>query len=72
MAFIKKRARSKSVGVPYLIFGGTLDDCIGEFMLKDRQHLYEIYTKPQPPSVTEVLEREHITELARLRDFLSR
>jgi hypothetical protein len=59
-------------GVPYLVFGGTLDDCIREFMSRDGQHLYEIHTKPQPPSVTEVLEREHIIELARLRDFLSR
>jgi hypothetical protein len=45
---------------------------IGEFMSKDHQHLYEIHTKPQPPLVTEVPEREHIVELARLREFLLR
>jgi hypothetical protein len=28
-------------------------------MSKDHQHLYEIHTKPQPPLVTEVPEREH-------------
>ena len=59
-------------GVPYLVFAGTLEACIKEFMSNDRQHLYEIHTEPHPPYVTQVLEREHIVELARLRDFLSR
>jgi hypothetical protein len=34
------------------------------------QHLYEIHTKPQPPLVTDILQPEHIAEVARLRDFL--
>jgi hypothetical protein len=35
-------------GVPYLIFEGTLDECIKQFMSKSvSQHLYEIHTKPQ-------------------------
>jgi hypothetical protein len=59
-------------GVPYLVSEGTLDQCIREFISKGAsQHLYEIHTKPQPPLVTEVLQREHIVELARLRDFLT-
>jgi hypothetical protein len=58
-------------GVPYLISEGTLDECIKQFMSKSAsQHLYEIHTKSQPPLVTEVLQPEHIAELARLRDFL--
>jgi hypothetical protein len=58
-------------GVPYLISEGTLDECIKQFMSKGvSQHLYQIHTKPQPPLVTEILQPEHIVELARLRDFL--
>jgi hypothetical protein len=58
--------------VPYFISDGTLDQCIKDLMSKpaSHHHLYEIYTKPQPPLVTEVLQAEHIVELARLRDFL--
>jgi hypothetical protein len=58
-------------GVPYFILEGTLDKCIHEFMSKpaSQHHLYEIHTKSQP-LVTEVLQAEHIVELARLRDFL--
>jgi hypothetical protein len=58
-------------GIPYFISEGTLDDCIKQFASKGpSQHLYEIHTKPQPPLVTGVLQRELIIELARLRDFL--
>jgi hypothetical protein len=58
-------------GIPYLVSEGTLDECIKQFMLRTAsEHLYEIHTKPQPPLVTEVLQLEHIIELARLRDFL--
>jgi hypothetical protein len=57
--------------VPYLVSEGTLGDCIKQFMSKGTsQHLYEIHTAAQPPLVTEVLQRDHILELARLRDFL--
>ncbi|WP_409192043.1 hypothetical protein [Bradyrhizobium sp. RDM4] len=59
-------------GVPYLIRNGTLDECMREFMAKPeaQRHLYEIHTRPQPPWVTEVLQRDHLVELSRLRDFL--
>jgi hypothetical protein len=57
---------------PYLVSDGTLDECIREFMSKpaSKHHLYEIHTAPQPPLIDAVLSAEHITELARLRDFL--
>ena len=56
----------------HLVFEGTLDECIREFMAKpdSSRHLYEVHTAPQPPLVTETLSGEHIVELARLRDFL--
>jgi hypothetical protein len=57
-------------GIPYLISEGTLDKCINAFMSKLAHHLYEIHTKPQPPLVSDILQPEHIVELARLRDFL--
>jgi hypothetical protein len=59
-------------GRPYLVFGGTLDECIRQFMSKpaSQHHLYEIHTEPQQPLVSAVLSAEHIVELARLRDFL--
>ena len=57
---------------PYLIFDGTLDQCIREFTARPAsvRHLYEIHTSPQPPLVSAVLSGEIIAELARLRDFL--
>jgi hypothetical protein len=70
---IKKGRVSKAWGgVPYMIYDGTLDECMREFMAKPytQRHLYEIHTKPQPLLVTEVLQGDHIVELSRLRDFL--
>jgi hypothetical protein len=57
---------------PYLLFDGTLDECIRELMAKPTttRRLYEIHTAPQPPLVSAVLSGEQIVELARLRDFL--
>lgn len=68
----KQRVPKAWGGVPYLIKDGSLDECITEFMQKDeaQRNLYEIQTTTQPPLVTEVLQHEHIVELARLRDFL--
>jgi hypothetical protein len=57
-------------GVPYLVFQGTLAECIREFVGRGAQHLYEIRSTPQPPLVTEVMVAEHIVELARLSEFL--
>ena len=55
---------------PYLLFDGTLDECIQQFTAKpaSQRHLYEIHTAPQTPLVSAVLTNEHIAELARLRD----
>ena len=64
---------SASLGAgPYMIIDGTLDECIGKFMLqpKSQHHLYEIHTAPQSDLVRAILSADHIVELARLRDFL--
>ena len=57
---------------PYMVFDGTLDECIRQFMSKpvSQRHLYEIHTAPQAELITAVLSAEQIIELARLRDFL--
>jgi hypothetical protein len=64
---------SASLGArPYMIGeGGTLDECIQQFMhLPDAQrHLYEIHTAPQSDLVGAILSTDHVVELARLRDF---
>jgi hypothetical protein len=65
---------SASLGArPYLIGeGGTLDECIKQFMqLPEAQpHLYEIHTAPQSDLVGAILSADHVVELARLKDFL--
>jgi hypothetical protein len=64
---------SASLGArPYLIIGGTLDECIRKFMSQpiSQRPLYEIHTAPQSDLVSSVLSAEHIVELTRLRDFL--
>jgi hypothetical protein len=68
----KERVPKNWGATPYFISGGTLDECIKAFMSRSAlgHHLYEIHTKAQPPLVTEVLQAEHIVELARLREFL--
>ena len=55
-----------------MVFDGTLDECIQQFMSKpaSQYHLYEIHTDPQAELVATVLSAEQIVELARLRDFL--
>jgi hypothetical protein len=66
---------SASLGArPYMIIDGTLDECIGRFMLQPRSqhHLYEIHTAPQPDLVSAILSADHVVELARLRDFLGK
>jgi hypothetical protein len=62
---------SEAVG-PYLVYDGTLDECLREFMAKPApaRHLYEIHTSPQPPLVSDVLSAESLAEFARLREFL--
>jgi hypothetical protein len=58
---------------PYLLFDGSLDECIRQFVAKpaSQRHLYEIHTDPQPPLVSAVLSAEHVVELARLREYLA-
>jgi hypothetical protein len=59
---------------PYMIIDGTLDECIRRFMQQpeSQRHLYEIHTAPQSDLVSAILSGDHITELARLRDFLGK
>ena len=54
--------------------GGTLDECIQQFMRQPeaQRHLYEIHAEPQSDVVGAILSTEHIVELARLRDFLGK
>jgi hypothetical protein len=67
-----KNERAKSSANPYLVIDGTLDECIRGFLAKpaSQRHLYEIHTAPQAHLIPAVLSAEHITEIARLRDFL--
>jgi hypothetical protein len=67
----KERAPSSIYASPYLLFEGTLDECIQQFMSKpaSQHHLYEIHTAPQSDLVRAVVSAEHIVELARLRDL---
>jgi hypothetical protein len=70
---LKNERVSASLGArPYLVFDGTLDECIRQFMSKpaSQHHLYEIHTAPQAELITAVLSTEQVVELARLRDFL--
>ena len=68
---LNNQRRSDGTG-PYFLLGGTLDECIREFMAKPApiRHLYEIHTSPQPPLIADVLSGEIVAELARLREFL--
>lgn len=57
---------------PYLVFDGTLGECIDQFLAKpsNQRPLYEIHTAAQSDFVIEVMRIEHIAELARLREYL--
>jgi hypothetical protein len=70
---LKGERVSASLGAsPYMVFEGTLDECMRQFMSKpaSQHHLYEIHTAPQAELIAAVLSAEQIIELARLRDFL--
>jgi len=73
---LNKQRVSASLGArPYMIGeGGTLDECIQQFMHlpQAQRHLYEIHTAPQSDLVSAVLSVDHVVELARLRDFLGK
>jgi hypothetical protein len=51
---------------PYLIFDGTLGECLEEFLAKPvgQRHLYEIHTAPQADLVTSILSSAQITQIA--------
>jgi hypothetical protein len=70
----KQRRTDADYPAAYLLFDGTLDECLQEMMSKpaSQHHLYEIHTAPQEPLVSAVLSAEHVVELVRLREFLSR
>jgi hypothetical protein len=65
----KRRIDGRS---PYLLVEGNLDLCVQELMAKPKQtrHLYDIFTEPQPPLVSDVLAGDQISELARFKSFL--
>ena len=73
---VNKQRVSALLGArPYLIGeGGTLDECIQQFMQlpEAQRHLYEIHTAPQSDIVGAILSTEHVVELARLRHFLGK
>ena len=56
----------------YLVFEGTLDQCIKELGKKpaSARSLYEIETEPQGLTLATVLSADDVQELVRLRDFL--
>jgi hypothetical protein len=57
---------------PYLLVEGNLDECVQELMAKPKstRHLYDIYTEPQPPLVSDVLAGDQIGELVRFKNYL--
>jgi hypothetical protein len=74
-SFNKQRVSASLGARPYMIGeGGTLDECIRQFVQlpEAQRHLYEIHTAPQSDIVSAILSTDHIDELARLRDFLGK
>jgi hypothetical protein len=73
---LNKQRVSASLGArPYTIGkGGTLDECIQQFMQlpEAQRHLYEIHAAQQFDTESRILSPDHITELVRLRDFLDK
>jgi hypothetical protein len=67
---LKERVSASLGARPYMIGeGGTLDECIRQFMRlpEPQRHLYEIHTASQSDIVGAILSTEHVVELARLR-----
>jgi hypothetical protein len=56
---------------PYLVFNGTLADCVRELMAKPIKiiPLYDIVTEPQPAFDQTVLSPADAAEIAMRRDF---
>lgn len=57
---------------PYMVFEGTLEECIQHFQSKpvSQHHLYEVHTAPQAMIVNAVLSSGDLEQIARLRDYL--
>ena len=57
--------------VPYLVFHGTLEECIQKLMAKPVKgiSLYDIVTEPQPAFEQTVLSPADAAEIAMRRDF---
>lgn len=56
---------------PYLVFEGTLQECIRQFFAKPlrEHHLYEISTEPQPALDKTVLSASDVNEIMGRPDF---
>jgi len=56
---------------PYMLFEGTLDECLGGLMAKPitARHLYDISVMPASPALSAVLPARLIAEFTRLRDL---
>jgi len=67
-----ERAKDSPWPNPYLVFDGTLDECIKKLTAQPvvQRPLYEVHTAPQGELVPAVISAELAVELARLRDFL--
>ncbi|MGX1320834.1 hypothetical protein AB7M17_004287 [Bradyrhizobium sp. USDA 377] len=66
-----KGERQKHRGPPYLVYNGTLADCVRELMGKPIKgiSLYDIMTKPQAAFDQTVLSPGDAAEIAMRKDF---
>ena len=66
-----KGERLKDKGPPYLVYNGTLADCVRELMAKPIKgiSLYDIMTKPQAAFEQSVLSPGDAAEIAMRKDF---
>ena len=66
-----KGQRLKNKGSPYLVFNGTLAECVRELLAKPIKgiSLYDIVTAPQPPFDHGVLSPGDAAEIAMRKDF---
>jgi len=66
-----KGERQKDRGPPYLVYNGTLADCVRELMGKPIKgiSLYDIMTKPQAAFDQAVLSPGDAAEIAMRKDF---
>ena len=67
-----ERIPSESDARSYIVYEGTLDECIRRLSEKpvSSRRLYEIETEPQGLILATVLSVDDVQELVRLREFL--